>query len=181
MKKLKLETERLILTEWGDSFDEEKEFLLKNFNNFNVVKSLFNPPYPYKEEDAENWINSRKQSMDKGNYCLKIVRKEDKKILGNINLDTREYKVSAEVGYWLCEEDWKKGYASEALEEMIRFGFKKLKLHKIYAKHYVDNPASGRVMQKCGMKYEGTQKEQILTHGVFHDLDFYGIINKKEK
>lgn len=181
MKNIKIETERLILTEWGDDFENEKQFLLKNFNNLNVVKSLFNPPFPYTEENAEDWIRTRQKRMEEGNYCFKIIRKTDNKILGNINLDIREYKINGEVGYWIEEESWKNGYATEALKAVIDFGFKKLKLHKIYAKHYVDNPASGRVMQKCGMKYEGTQKEQILTHGVFHDLDFYGIVNKKEK
>ena len=180
MKKITLKTKRLILTEWENS-EEDINVLIKNFNDENIYKTLLNPPYPYTQENAETWLKTREKSKEKGDYCFKIINKKNNKIIGHISLDCRNNPKTAEVGYWIEEESWKNGYATEALKAIIKFGFETLELHKICSAYYKDNPASGRVMQKCNMEYEGTQKEQIFKNGIYHDKVLYGIINKKEK
>ena len=58
----------------------------------------------------------------------------------------------AEIGYWLGKEFWNKGYVTEAMAEVLAFGFKVLNLNKMFANFFPHNPASGRVMEKSGMR-----------------------------
>lgn len=82
------------------------------------------------------------------------------------------------MGYWLAKEFWNRGYISEALPEILKFGFENFELHKIYATHYPHNPASGKVMEKCGMKKEAVLKDEILKKGKFKDLIRYFILKE---
>jgi ribosomal-protein-alanine N-acetyltransferase len=59
---------------------------------------------------------------------------------------------------------------------MLRFGFDELELNRIYATYLARNPASGRVMQKAGMQYEGTLRQAVRKWDVFEDLAYYGIL-----
>ena len=86
--------------------------------------------------------------------------------------DTR----SAEVGYSLARDCWNQGYATEALAAVLRFGFDTLRLNRIEAQHETSNPASGRVMQKCGMTYEGTLRSRVFNKGHFSDVRLYAIL-----
>ena len=155
--------------------------MVHNLNDENVISTLLNPPYPYTKDDAIKFLSSRQESKENGDYTFKIVKKEDKKIIGNISLNCTRLPTTGGAGYYVEHNCWGKGYASEALKEIINFAFKKLKLHKVYAHHYRLNPASGRVMQKCGMEFEGMLKEHIYKNGIYHDDVYYGIINKKGK
>lgn len=177
METVTLETERLRFSFWEK---EDAEILAQNLNNFNITKSMQNVPFPYTKELAMEWLSKAEERTLKQHYVFKIVSKKDGKIIGNISLTFQNPFKNAEFGYWICEKCWGKGYATEALMAIIDFGFQ-FGLHKICGRHYVDNPASGRVMQKCGMVHEGTQKEQVFKDGIYHDVAFYGIINKKEK
>ena len=64
----------------------------------------------------------------------------------------------------------------EALHAVLNMGFHTLQLHRIEAIHETSNPASGRVMQKCGMKHEGTLRERVLNKGHYADVEIYGIL-----
>jgi len=86
------------------------------------------------------------------------------------------YRFNAEIGYWVAPEFWNKGYCTEALKEVIRFGFEELKLHKIVARHMIHNLASGRVMQKAGMKLEAFLRQDVFKNGKFVDMAVYSII-----
>lgn len=112
---------------------------------------------------------------DPGSFA--IERRSDHRMIGTIgfmwlNLDHR----SAEVGYSLARDCWNQGYATEALSAVLRFGFNTLKLNRIEAQHEVDNPASGRVMEKCGMRKEGVLRSRIFNKGHFSDVCLYAIL-----
>ena len=83
---------------------------------------------------------------------------------------------SAEVGYSLARAQWNRGIMTEALEAVLRVGFMELKLHRIEAQHEVDNPASGRVMAKCGMLYEGCVRGRLYNKGRYVDVSLYAIL-----
>ena len=57
----------------------------------------------------------------------------------------------AEVGYWIAKPEWGNGYASEATRCVLAFGFDVMQLHRIEAHHFMENPASGRVLERVGM------------------------------
>ena len=84
--------------------------------------------------------------------------------------------ASAEVGYSLARDCWNQGYATEALRAVLRFGFNTLRLNRIEAQHELDNPASGRVMEKCGMRCEGTLRQRVFNKGRFSDVRLYAIL-----
>lgn len=106
-----------------------------------------------------------------------IERKSDRRMIGTIgfmwvNVEHR----SGEVGYSLARDCWGQGYATEALSEVLRFGFDTLRLNRIEAQHEADNPASGRVMEKCGMRKEGVLRQRVFNKGHFSDVCLYAIL-----
>ena len=106
-----------------------------------------------------------------------IERLSDHRMIGTIgfmwiNCEHR----SAEVGYSLARDCWNQGYATEALRAVLRFGFNTLRLNRIEAQHELDNPASGRVMEKCGMRCEGTLRQRVFNKGRFSDVRLYAIL-----
>lgn len=106
-----------------------------------------------------------------------IERRSDRRMIGTIGFMwvNTEYR-SAEVGYSLARDCWNQGYATEALSAVLRFGFATLRLNRIEAQHETSNPASGRVMQKCGMTYEGTLRSRVFNKGHFSDVRLYAIL-----
>ena len=68
-------------------------------------------------------------------------------------------------------------YATEAAQAMVHYGFETLGLHRIYASYLPHNTASGRVLEKVGMRHEGRLRHHICKWGEFHDLEMYGMVN----
>jgi len=68
---------------------------------------------------------------------------------------------------------------SEALNLILDFSFSKLELNRVEATHYIGNEGSGRVMQKCGMRYEGTGIQEVKVKGIFYDVVHYAILREE--
>lgn len=83
---------------------------------------------------------------------------------------------TAEVGYSLARSLWNNGLMTEALAAVLDMGFNELNLHRIEAQHESVNPASGRVMEKCGMRHEGRLRGRIFNKGRFVDVELYAIL-----
>ena len=81
----------------------------------------------------------------------------------------------AEVGYSLSRAYWNKGIMTEALGAVLQNAFYDLRLNRVEAIHEVRNPASGAVMRKCGMRYEGRLREKLYNKGRYVDVDLYAI------
>lgn len=110
---------------------------------------------------------------------LAIEIRETGKVIGTIgfmwyNEDSR----SAEVGYSLSREYWNQGIMTEALSAILEHAFVKLKINRIEAQHELENPASGRVMEKVGMQKEGTLRQRLYNKGHFADVNLYAILRK---
>ncbi len=111
-----------------------------------------------------------------------IVLKETGHVIGTIGyMSYNADNATVEVGYSLSREHWGKGLMTEALDAVISETFRTLKLHRIEAMHFTDNPASGRVMEKCGMQHEGHMRERINCKGVFRDVEMWGILQSDWK
>jgi hypothetical protein len=78
--------------------------------------------------------------------------------------------------YWIGKPYWGLGYATEAAEEVVRYGFEDLALHRIQAKHFGSNPASGKVMRKVGMSQEGVRPEHYKKWETYEDRVDYGLL-----
>ncbi len=168
-----LTTERLLL----NSFQEaDIPSLTLYANNVKVSEMTSNIPHPYTEKDAEMWIDNTKKGFEKNAlYAFAIRLKTSESIIGGIGLSVNDSYNHAELGYWLGEPFWGKGYATEAAKKVLHFGFNELQLHRIYATHFAHNPASGNILQKIGMTQEGTLKEHIKKSSAYFDLVQYGI------
>jgi [ribosomal protein S5]-alanine N-acetyltransferase len=144
-----------------------------------IADTTLNIPYPYEDGMAEHFIKKAKQRLTDGlSFEWAIELKAIKKIIGAIGLInySKRYQT-AELGYWIGKSYWNNGYCSEAAKKMIEFAFSNLKMHKVYACHFKRNKASARIIQKIGMKYEGTFKEHVRRWNHFEDLVYLGILN----
>jgi [ribosomal protein S5]-alanine N-acetyltransferase len=83
------------------------------------------------------------------------------------------------LGYWIGKDFWNKGYGTEAACAVLKYGFKVMGLHRIHAHHFGSNPASGKIMQKLGMTYEGTKRQHIKKWDKFEDAVVYGILKNE--
>ena len=111
-----------------------------------------------------------------------IVLKETGKVVGTIGyMGYSRDNSTVEVGYSLARAHWGKGLMTEALTAVIAETFRTLKLHRIEAMHFTDNPASGRVMAKCGMQHEGHMRQRICCKGVFRDVEMWAILRSDWK
>ena len=105
-----------------------------------------------------------------------IVLRERGELCGSIGLLINARDANAALGYWIGLPYWSRGYATEAAREVVRYGFERLGLHRIYAAHFGNNPASGRVLRKIGMAYEGTRREHHRKWGEYEDRVEYGLL-----
>jgi len=141
-----------------------------------VAYNTLRIPHPYPDGAAEEWISSHQQSSDDdAEVVFAITLRESGEFVGVIGLRPAPHD-KAEIGYWIGVPYWGRGYATEAVGAVIRFGFESLSLHRIESNHFTRNPASGRVMEKNGMRYEGLLRGAVKKGDEYLDIRFYGIL-----
>jgi RimJ/RimL family protein N-acetyltransferase len=80
------------------------------------------------------------------------------------------------LGYWIGVPYWGKGYATEAANAVVEFGFGTLHLNRIFAHHFAGNTGSGKVLEKIGMRHEGQFRQHIRKWDKFIDIENYGLL-----
>jgi RimJ/RimL family protein N-acetyltransferase len=142
-----------------------------------VADTTLTIPHPYEDGVAERWIASHAGAAAAGErLTLAITLRQTDGLLGAITLNVRQGHGRAELGYWVGVEHWNRGYCTEAARAMLAHAFDALALHRVHATHLTRNPASGRVMQKLGMRHEGTLREHFRKWDRFEDVAVYGIL-----
>ncbi len=141
-----------------------------------IADTTLNVPHPYADGMAEAWIESHRSEFLADRLAAFAITLPDGTLVGCISLRINRRFARAELGYWIGTAFWGQGYGTEAAREMLRYGFQELGLNRIFA-HYLDrNPASGRVMEKIGMQYEGHLRQHVKKWEKFEDLTLYGIL-----
>jgi|GEM_PF-65804 ribosomal-protein-alanine N-acetyltransferase len=170
-----LVTKRLVLRPFNLS---DAPALQRLAGDFAVADTTAAIPHPYPDGAAEAWINTHKDEFT-GNkmLALAVTIKETEGLAGCISIHAID-KVcnSGELGYWIGKDFWGRGYCTEAASAIIKYGFEKIYLNRITAKHFARNPASGKVMQKLGMKSEGYLQQAFLKWGRYEDYVIYAIL-----
>lgn len=134
-------------------------------------------PHPYPQGSAEEWIAGHPARHQAGEaLLLAITLRETGVLVGSIELRLVPGHRRAELGYWVGRTHWGRGYATEASDALVRWGFATLGLHRVHASHFTRNPASGRVLLKIGMRHEGRLRKHFLKRGVLEDMDLYGVL-----
>lgn len=167
-----LETKRLRLRLINQS-DIDDFHLLHSIPEVDYYNTL---GIPENIEASKKILDDLLKGQEEGNYfTFNIHLNEDFTGLIAIKLSAPKYN-SGEVWFKLLPKFWNKGVASEALQAVLKFGFNELKLHRIEAGCAVDNIASAKVLEKAGMKYEGTRRQTLPLKTGWSDNHEYAIL-----
>jgi ribosomal-protein-alanine N-acetyltransferase len=173
----RLETPRLLLREIAE---RDLPIIAALANDVDIAGNTLNIPYPYSEADAVAWRALAQQGFRLGSaFTFAIELKWSQNFVGSIGLQLEKRFDRAEVGYWLSKAYWNQGLVTEALAEVLRFGFDMLALNKIFATHLAHNLASGRVMRKNGMLKEGELVQHVKRNEQYHDLWQYRLTHQE--
>jgi RimJ/RimL family protein N-acetyltransferase len=142
-----------------------------------VAAGTLTVPHPYPEPAAVAWIAGHAGAWADGSrvtYALTL--RDGGALVGAAGLAITAAHRRAELGYWVGVPYWGRGYCTEASGALLAFAFGPLALHRVEAHHFTRNPASGRVMQKLGMRLEGVHRGAVLKDGRFEDLAHYAVL-----
>jgi RimJ/RimL family protein N-acetyltransferase len=172
-----LNSERLTLRAF--TLDDAKD-VQRLADNKEIAATTLLIPHPYPDGLAEKWISTHDNLFSKGtDYIFAITLNDTGELLGAIGLTvTKKYDIG-EIGYWIGVPFWNKGYCTEAVKAVIKYGFNELNLNKIHAHHFIHNPSSGRVLLKSGMKLEGQLRQHIKKDNKYIDIKTYGILKEE--
>ncbi len=169
-----LQTERLILRAFQM---DDAPAVNKYVSEKAIAATTLNIPHPYTLEMADEWLGTHKEAFENGQAVrFAITLGDSGNLLGAIGLEITAAHERAEIGYWIGKPHWGKGYCTEAALAVLQYGLDSLGLERIFATHFRKNSASGRVMQKAGMKHEGRLRHHIKKWGEFEDLEMYAIL-----
>jgi len=170
-----LETERLLLRKISVN---DAEAMYNNWASDDIV-TRFVTWYTHQSiEDTKGLLKMWEAEYENNNcYRWVIELKNEKKAIGTIDVvRIDEGNETAEIGYCVSREYWNKGIVTEAAKKVVEYLLKEVGFYRIEAQHHLDNPASGKVMQKVGMKYEGVVRGGRIVKGEHVDVAMYAIL-----
>jgi RimJ/RimL family protein N-acetyltransferase len=135
---------------------EDAPALTQAIAHESVVTNLSRVPWPYRESDALWWLTRPASSDDIAMSVFAHEGAPQPRLVGGIGLHRSPDMVGYEVGYWLTPDAWGHGYATEAGRALLGIARYAVGLRRLNARHFVDNPASGKVLRKLGFRPIGT-------------------------
>ncbi len=153
------------IRQWKNEDLQELVFQANNVNVWNNLRNYF--PHPYTEEHGKAWLEKVVDALPAINMAIEA----DGKMAGGIGLilNGDVYIKSAEIGYWLGEQYWGKGIATEAVRQMTEYAFYYFDLVRLYAEVFETNKASMRVLEKNGYYLEGVRRKAVFKNEVLMD------------
>ena len=159
---------------------EDAPALAKLINNKKVQDNLRDGlPFPYGEEDAKAFLSAMLASDPDQNLAFAI--EADGKLIGSISA-TRCANIhfrTAELGYYLGEPYWGKGFATEAVRQICDYIYRNTDIIRIFAEPFAYNTASCRVLEKAGFQLEGLLRSNAVKNGRILDMKMYARIREK--
>ena len=175
-----LETERLLLRklQLGDVY----EYYERLFGDADVSRYMLFDPHQTIMESLESVQRKLKRYEEENFYCWGVELKEEGGLMGLVELlRFDEQAGSCSFAYMLGCNYWNQGYGTELLQAVFRFAFEELEIERIVADHMTENAASGRVMEKAGMKHIGTETGKYEKLGIRYDAEVYEICNDRNQ
>lgn len=162
LRKFKIEDAEGVFNNWATDPNTNKFLSWDLHKDINETKDIIT-----------KWI----EEYEKGSYNWIVELKETHEVIGSIGEQGKSLKhKTISLGYCYGSKYWNKGYASEALKRVIEYLLVNQDFYLVEANHRSSNPASGRVMQKAGMIYDGTlRKRRIDPDGTRSDMSYYSI------
>ncbi|MGE0180586.1 MAG: GNAT family N-acetyltransferase [Sphingomonas sp.] len=147
-------TPRLLLR---PGWKEDAPQLMAAIADERIVCNLAQAPWPYRLADAEVFLTRERKAHEAS--CLIFLRTQGApRLIGGIGFGRMPEREEPEFGYWLARPFWGLGYATEAGRALIANARESLRLRRLVAGHFLDNPASGRVLAKLGFKATGVTR-----------------------
>ncbi len=144
--------------------------------DWEVARSLPNVPYPYGPDEAADWIGHTRRGLAAGSeVSLAITLRHGGELVGAVGLTLSLHGRSAELGYWIGQPYWGRGFATEAAAGILRHGFVELGLRRVSASTLGHNKASVRVLEKLGMRFEREGHREFRSRGGKRPVAVYAI------
>jgi [ribosomal protein S5]-alanine N-acetyltransferase len=153
---------------------QDLDSLVKFANNFNIAKNLMDIfPHPYSIDDGKFFIELATKNNPPNILAIEVNREA----AGAVGLHQQNdvYRKNAELGYWLAEPYWGKGIITEAIRQMVDYGFKNWDITRIYARPFAYNITSQKALEKAGFVLEAKLEKTIFKNGEYHDEMIYAI------
>lgn len=151
--------------------------LVASANDESVSRGLRDRfPYPYTGDDGRAWLARAVDESDRS-WAMEI----DGQAVGGVSLHpgTDVHRHSAELGYWLAQRYWNGGVMTKVVAAFAPRAMAAFRLHRLYATVYETNPASARVLEKCGFEREGVQKSAVVKRGRLLDVHMYALTRRE--
>ena len=173
-----IETDRLILRQFKYSDDEA---MLKYWIADEKIQSMYSEPVYTTKEEVKELLDKYISSYSKDDYYRwAIISKDNNECIGQIAFFLVDSKNHfAEIEYCIGSDFQCKGLATEATKAIIKYGFEKIKFHKIQICHKSINIPSKRVIDKCGFHFEGTLRDFFYMNGEYVDRIYYSILESE--
>jgi len=150
----------------------DKDSLLRVADNRNVARNLAHRfPHPYTAADADSWFGMLARMTPRTHWAIEV----DGEAVGGVGLDIGEgiYSKSGRFGYWLGEPFWGRGIMTAAARATSDYIFANFDLVRLEAPVFAWNPASMRVLEKCGFVREGVARNGVFKDGQVIDAVIY--------
>lgn len=176
----RIETDRLILRRYKI---EDADAMYKNWaSDSEVTKFLTWQPHSSVDVSRsiiEDWL--KKYSDEKYYHWAIVLKDNGNEPIGGISVVHMNEDISmVHIGYCLGRAWWRRGIMSEALKAVTDFMFDTVEVNRVEARHDPRNPNSGKVMQKCGMKYEGTLRSADRNNQGICDACYYALLRLEQ-
>ena len=147
-------------------------------SNTNILDNLRDGlPYPYTEQDARDYITAMLSADANDTFAFAIT--VDGKAIGSVGVFRQGniHRRTAEMGYYIAEEYWGRGIATDAIKQACKFVFEKSDIIRIFAEPFSHNVASCRALEKAGFQFEGTLRNNAVKNGRIVDKKMYSLCN----
>jgi [ribosomal protein S5]-alanine N-acetyltransferase len=166
LRQFKIEDADAVYNNWASDPEVTRYLTWPSHTTVDITKNvLMDWTGQYSKDDYYQWAIVLKENGDKPIGSIAVVRKDD-----NVEM--------VHIGYCIGKKWWHKGITSEALTALIKFFFEEAGMNRIEARHDPRNHNSGKVMAKCGLKYEGTHRESDRNNQGRCDSVMYAILAK---
>lgn len=173
-----IETERLIIRQF--KIDDAKDMFNNWANDSEVTKYLTWPAHKNVEVSKSYLESVINKYSDTKTYDWGIELKEIQQVIGSIGVvRLHEETGCVHIGYCIGKRWWNKGITAEAFSAVIQFLMDEVNVNRIESRHDPHNPASGEVMKKCGLKYEGTLRQSDRNNQGLCDASWYALLKNE--
>jgi ribosomal-protein-alanine N-acetyltransferase len=159
----------------------DKDALIQHLNDRGIYDRTLRIPFPYTDAAAEEWLALVVKITKQQGRAVHWAIRTDEALIGGCGLEGFQAGKShrGEVGYWLAKPFWGRGIMTAVVQRACRHAFEELGLVKITAHVFAYNPASARVLEKCGFQEEGFLRKHFLKDGEFLDARLFALLREE--